>query len=55
MKEITAFEFLKKELSLPEDIIIDDADGITLGKNGVYLSWLIDILDRYSELKNKLK
>ena len=51
MEDVTAFEFLKKELLLPKDIIVDDADGIKLGKNGLYLSWLIGILDKYAELK----
>lgn len=45
----TAFEILKAKFKFPKSIIIDDADGTRLGKNGIYISDLIEAMEEYAE------
>lgn len=47
-KKKTAFQVLKKEFKLPKEITIDDASGTRLGTNGIYISDLIDAMEKYA-------
>lgn len=47
MKTKTAFQFLKKELPLPKQITVDDADGTTCGN--ISVTEITNMMERYAE------